>query len=132
MVIYVDFENVHLSGLDGIENLSSKDKVYIYCRDCDVLRIKSLLKGKKIKSSVECRIVQGKTKNALDFELISDLFSDQRSRMKIIVSKDKGYDAAIDRGLRNGRLIFRKKSLNQKGFETSLESLNDGCCIITI
>lgn len=132
MVFYVDFENVHLSGLNEVENLSSKDKVLIFCRNEDVARIKEHLNGKRIKALIECRIVSGKTKNALDFELISDLFSERKAQMNIIVSKDKGYDAAIDRGLRKGMLIFRKKALNQKGFETSLKCLNDGCCNISI
>lgn len=132
MIFYVDFENVHLSGINGIEDLSSKDRVIIYCRADDIPRIKEHLKGEEVKAKVECRIVAGKTKNALDFELISDLFSDRKSRMNIIVSEDKGYDCAIDRGLRNGRLIFRRKTLNQKGFDTSLENLNKGCYYISI
>ncbi len=112
---YVDFENVHAGGLKGIEELGRKDEVYIYCRETDIKGIERILKRKEIKASVVCQIVDGVTKNALDFELVSELFIDRNKSMRIIVSKDKGFDAAIQKGLRHGILCFRREYINQPG-----------------
>ncbi len=112
---YVDFENVHTGGLKGIEELGRKDEVYIYCRETDIKGIERILKRKEIKASVVCQIVDGVTKNALDFELVSELFIDRNKSMRIIVSKDKGFDAAIQKGLRHGILCFRREYINQPG-----------------
>ena len=112
---YVDFENVQLNGLEGLETLEKGDKVFIFCREMDVNRIRSALKGISTKASVCCRIVNCVSKNALDFELISDLFMNRSKCMKIIISKDKGFDAAVQRGLRNGILIFRRENLGELG-----------------
>lgn len=112
---YVDFENVQLKGLEGLETLEKGDKVFIFCREMDVKRIRTALKDIQTKASVYCKIVNCATKNALDFELISDLFANRSRCMKIIISKDKGFDAAVQRGLRNGILIFRRENLGELG-----------------
>ena len=110
---YVDFENVHTGGLNGIEELCRKDEVYIYCREIDVKRIERNLMKKNIKASVKCKIVDGVTKNALDFELLSDLFMSKKHDIRIIISKDKGFDAAIRRGIRNKILCVRRDYIGQ-------------------
>ena len=112
---YIDFENVQLNGLRGIEDLDKKDQVLIYCRETDVGRIKAAFKRMDYKASVKCRIVNCVSKNALDFELISDLFMSRKTGLKIIISKDKGFEAAVQRGLRNGVLCFRREYLGQTG-----------------
>ncbi len=112
---YIDFENVQLNGLKGIETLEKKDQVLIYCRETDIVRIKTALFRVEYKASVRCRIVNCVTKNALDFELISDLFMNRRHGGKIIISKDKGFDAAVQKGLRNGVLCFRRESFEELG-----------------
>ena len=103
---YIDFENVRLNGLKG---------------KTDIGRIKTALYGVNIKASVTCRIVNSVSKNALDFELISDLFMSRSKCMKVIISKDKGFDAAINEGKRNNVLCFRKTSIKGSRFETFLE-----------
>ncbi len=110
---YVDFENVQLNGLEGLETLEKGDKVFIFCREMDVNRIRSALKGISTKASVCCRIVNCVSKNALDFELISDLFMSRSKCMKVIISKDKGFDAAIQKGLREGVLCFRSETMEK-------------------
>ena len=110
---YIDFENVQLNGLKGIEELEKRDKVLIYCRETDIGRIKTALYGVNIKASVTCRIVNSTSKNALDFELISDLFMSRSKCMKVIISKDKGFDAAIQKGLREGVLCFRSETMEK-------------------
>ena len=110
---YIDFENVQLRGLRGIEEIEKKDKVLIYCRETDIGRIKTALYGVNIKASVTCRIVNSTSKNALDFELISDLFMSRSKCMRVIISKDKGFDAAIQKGLREGVLCFRSETMEK-------------------
>ena len=110
---YVDFENVQLNGLEGLETLEKGDKVFIFCREMDVNRIRSALKGIQTKASVCCKIVNCASKNALDFELISDLFMSRSKCLKVIVSKDKGFDAAIQKGLREGVLCFRSETMEK-------------------
>ena len=119
VVYYVDFENVHFEGIRGIEELDEEDLVLIYCREDDVNRIKNHIG--KTKASVRCRIVSGVSKNALDFELITDLFMSKKEGLKFIISKDKGFDAAINEGKRNNVLCFRKTSIKGSRFETFLE-----------
>lgn len=118
---YVDFENVHTGGLKGIEELCRKDEVYVYCRETDVRRIENYLKTKNTKASVKCKIVDGVTKNALDFELLSDLFVSKKHDIRIIISKDKGFDAAIRRGIRNKILCLRREFIGQCEFPLYLE-----------
>lgn len=129
---YVDFENVHAEGLKGIEDLDRKDEVRIYCREMDVKGIEIRLKQKKIKALVKCVIVRCRTKNALDFELISDLFMEKKDELRFIVSKDKGYDVAIERGLRNGILCFRKISINDASFLLGIEYYRKECSDVRI
>ena len=118
---YVDFENVHTGGLKGIEELCRKDEVYIHCRETDVKRIESNLMKKNVKASVKCKIVDGVTKNALDFELLSDLFMSKKHDIRIIISKDKGFDAAIRKGIRNKLLCVRKEYIDEREFPPFLE-----------
>ena len=59
---YVDFENVHTGGFIGIEDLSRKDSVFVYCRETDIKRIVAILQEKKIKATVKCIMVESITK----------------------------------------------------------------------
>ena len=122
---YVDFENVHFNGLKGVDELDSDDQVLIYCREKDVDVIRRCMC--KTRASVKCCIVNDVSKNALDFELISDLFGNDYDGIKYIVSNDKGYDAAIHRGMRNNNLIFRRTSMKKNTFETFFEVYGEGC-----
>ena len=129
-VYYVDFENVHYDGLKGIEKLDSKDQVLIYCRENDLEHIKREIH--KTKAKVCCRIVNGVSKNALDFELLTDLFMSKFDGVKYVISNDKGFDAAVNRGMRNNNLIFRKKSIKSTSFETRFSYYGDGCKEVVI
>ncbi len=129
-VYYVDFENVHFDGLRGVERLNVEDRVLIYCRENDVEVIRRCLH--KTKASVKCCIVNDFSRNALDFELISDLFKSDFEGVKYIISNDKGYDAAIHRGMRNGNLIFRRTSIKDNTFETFFETFGEGCKEVVI
>ena len=123
---YVDFENVHFDGLAGIDTLNKSDRVFIYCRQDDVSRIRTYFSFTKTKATVSCRIVEATTKNALDFELLSEMFADyRRGRINYIVSGDKGFDAAVQKGMRRGILCFRKKYVGDTRFELKIAILGE-------
>ena len=123
---YVDYENVHSDGLAGIDTLSKSDRVFIYCRQDDVPRIRTYFSFTKTKATVSCRIVEATTKNALDFELISEMFSEHRKgRINYIVSGDKGFDAAIQKGMHRGILCFRKEFVGDIRFELNIAILGE-------
>lgn len=99
-IIYVDYENVSNSGIDGIERLSSGYEVRIlYSSHADTMRIPYIQMVINTKAKVSFIEVCISTMNALDFQLITDLYSNIKKGIQYyIVSKDKGYDAAIERG----------------------------------
>lgn len=99
-VIYVDYENVNNGGIDGIEKLEKDCLVKIlYSGNADTMRIPAIQKVIAARARVEFIEVGVSTLNALDFQLIADLYSGIKGNLKYyIVSKDKGYDAAIIRG----------------------------------
>lgn len=112
--IYVDFENVASSGITGISNLKEDDSVIIfYTAAADKLRFAEVVEVMDIKAEVRFRKVESGTKNALDFQLITILFLDQKKEGDaeyIIVSNDRGYDAAIMIAKENGSAPLRRAS----------------------
>ena len=52
--------------------------------------------------------------------------------VKYVISNDKGFDAAVNRGMRNNNLIFRKKSIKSTSFETRFSYYGDGCKEVVI
>ena len=131
-IYYVDFENVHIGGLKGAESLYPEDTILVYCRDNDVPVIEEACKKRKVKACIKCCVVTGTTKNALDFELISDLFMDKAEEIRYIISHDKGYEAAVERGLRKGILCFRKENIKDTSFLHSLDFYKTNCREIII
>ena len=113
----VDFENVHLRGLEGVETLSKADRVIIYCRKEDIGCIRRYLSQNTIRASVEGYIVKETTKNAVDFNLVADMFRLKRRSGGVvyIISNDKGFDVAVNYALsqkifctRSGRIADAK------------------------
>lgn len=105
---YVDFENVHYAGLEGIERLDKKSIVYIYCREGSRKYIESLDIVKQSGAEIVYQIVKAKTKNALDFILITDLARNAiKGKLYLVVTNDKGYEASIDRENEIGLCVLR-------------------------
>lgn len=112
---YVDFENVHSSGLAGLDKISQNEKVYIFyksginriCLD-DVETIMSL------KSRVKFVKVTSTTKNALDFMLVGKAFTTIKKNDKcVIVSCDKGYKAVFDMLKSKGAVVEMRPCIYQ-------------------
>ena len=116
--IYVDFENVASSGLTGISNLKADDTVIIfYTAAADKLRFAEVVEIKNTEAETRFFKVENSTKNALDFQLLTILFLDQKKEERaeyIIVSNDRGYDAAIAIAGENGSAPLRRASSIQE------------------
>lgn len=92
----VDFENVKKDGLDGIHKLGKEDKVCIfYSKNADSITFDQHRRITESQASIEfCKVDVG-SKNALDFQLATQLgylIANQAANMYYIVSKDKGFE----------------------------------------
>ena len=117
---YIDFENVKTAGLKGIDTLPSGDTVKIFAKGgSDQMKFNDIKTLMNAKPTVAIEDVVTGTKNALDFQLLTDLTIDctKRAGMTpvpkfIIISADHGYDPAITqikkRGFNN---VYRAVSI---------------------
>lgn len=112
---YIDYENVHNEGLKGVRKLQQEDKLHLfYSIKADTLKIDV------VRQLMECpaticfdKIVNG-VENALDFQLITALMCNYSAEEKYyIISRDKGYDAAIEMaGKQNRDNIYRCRDID--------------------
>ena len=100
MAIYlVDFENVKSDGLNGINNLTSKDKVYIfYSVNAD--KITFSLHKKMVESEAKINFIKAEvgSKNSLDFQLVTYLgylINENKSEDFVLISNDNGYNSVV-------------------------------------
>lgn len=116
-IYYIDYENVHNAGLHGVETLTENDCVHIFYKDSDTMQlpvVKCLLESK---ASVRFERVRRTTLNALDFQLLAELFcSADREYENYIISHDKGYDSAIDVARAHGISLQRKEAIDAPDF----------------
>jgi len=92
----VDFENVKKDGLDGIHKLGSEDRVCIfYSKNADSITFDQHRRITESKATIEfCKVDVG-SKNALDFQLATQLgylIANKAAETYYIVSKDKGFE----------------------------------------
>lgn len=92
----VDFENVKKDGLDGIHRLEKEDKVCIfYSKNADSITFDQHRRIIESRASIEfCKVEVG-SKNALDFQLATQLgylIANRSAEQYYIVSKDKGFE----------------------------------------
>ena len=111
---YIDYENVHNEGLKGVQRLQQGDRLHLfYSVKADTLKIDV------VRQLMECpaeicfdKIING-VENALDFQLITALMCNYDVQEDYyIISRDKGYDAAIEMaGKQNRCNIYRCKDI---------------------
>ena len=98
VIILVDFENTHVSGLEGYEYLDDNDTLVMYYSDDNSAVTKGMVNDLK-KQNVHVSLVKllKQHSNALDMYIASTTGMFLESGEKIcIVSKDKGYAAVRD------------------------------------
>ena len=111
---YIDYENVHNEGLKGVQKLQQEDKLHLfYSIKADTLKIDVVRQLMDCPATI-CfdKIVNG-VENALDFQLITALMCNYSAEEKYyIISRDKGYDAAIEMaGKQNRDNIYRCRDI---------------------
>ena len=92
----VDFENVKKDGLDGVHLLHPEDKVCIfYSKNADSITFDQHRRIMESKADIELCKVEVGSKNALDFQLATQLgflIANKAAAQYYIVSKDKGFE----------------------------------------
>ena len=116
-LIFVDYENVSIKGLNGIENLGDDSIVYLfYSENTAHLPMTTVATLNSSKSEMRC-ILTKVGKNALDFILASVLGFVIKERFQedtfYIVSKDKGFDVLVDYWKGNKVTVKAITSLSQ-------------------
>ena len=95
-IALIDFENVHSDGLKGIEQLSKKDKCYIfYSEHAGVLTFNMHKRITESKADIFYVEAQVGMKNALDFQLVSYLgymIREAPEEDYCIISNDKAFE----------------------------------------
>ncbi|KHM52580.1 hypothetical protein SAMN02745671_01046 [Anaerovibrio lipolyticus DSM 3074] len=112
---YIDYENVHNEGLKGVERLTPDDTIYLFYSDkADTLKIDVVQKLLATQGNIRFMKIENGVENALDFQLITALMCDYSADNNYyIISRDKGYDAAINMAQQRDRKeIFRCKDIN--------------------
>lgn len=109
---YIDFENVHGTGLKGVDELPEGDEVYIFfSQAAETFHIEHAIGIMNSKARVEFVEIDGGTRNALDFQLVAALFGTMSDDFDYaIVTGDVGFDAAIRMGERLGLSPIRRIS----------------------
>ncbi|MBO4450113.1 MAG: hypothetical protein J5777_05975 [Clostridiales bacterium] len=123
---YIDFENVKTAGLKGVDTLPSCDTVKIFAKGgSDQMKFNDIKTLMAAKATVTIEDVVTGTKNALDFQLLTDLMIDcvRRAGMSpapkfVIISADHGYDPAITQ--------MKKRSVNNVYRAVTIKDAENG------
>ena len=99
-VYFIDYENVHESGLKGIAKLTENDVVFLfYSNAAQSISIDTMLFLREAKARIEYLKVNGSGKNYLDFQLATVLgvqAYQNPDKDFVIISNDNGYRSLID------------------------------------
>lgn len=97
---FVDYENVKMDGLNGINKLEPSDKVCIfYSEHADTLTFDLHKRLNESKATITFEKVEVGSKNALDFQLATFLgyeIASKKDDEYYIVSKDTGYTSVYN------------------------------------
>lgn len=116
----VDYENVKIDGLNGIENRKKTDSVCIfYSKNADKMSFDLHAVLNNTKAVISTQRVRVGYKNALDFQLTSFLGyaisqCAEKCKKKVdfyIVTKDNGFNCLIDYWKKQGTDVYMVKSL---------------------
>lgn len=97
---FIDYENVKMDGLNGINKLETSDKVCIfYSEHADTLTFDLHKRINESKATITFQKVEVGSKNALDFQLVTFLgyeIAGKKEDEYYIVSKDAGYNSVCN------------------------------------
>lgn len=112
---YIDYENVHNEGLNGVDKLERGDRLCLfYSCKADTLKIDVVHQLMMCAADIRFEKIDNGVENALDFQLITALMCNySAAESYYIISKDKGYDAAIEMAAKKGRdNIYRCRDID--------------------
>lgn len=137
---FIDYENVHESGFEGVESLSDGDSVTIFISSVSH-KISLVVLETLLRKKCELNIIHtiGTGKNNLDFQLIAEVgfqigrhTYEAQSTQFAIISKDRGYENVVTAFLNRGFQIIQcetiekiGKSVEQISVEPILEDLDE-------
>ena len=119
MKFYVDFENVSVGGLKGIDSLKSDDVVIIYYSNNPNLNMEIVQKMMQSKAKIEFQklsdeIKNMNMKNALDIIILNDIARiTNKNESVAVITNDSGYDKMIYKFIESGRNIKRAVSISK-------------------
>lgn len=112
---FIDYENVHESGFEGVESLSDGDAVTIFISSASH-KISLVVLETLLRKKCELNIIHtiGTGKNNLDFQLIAEVgfqigrhtYEAQTTQFAVI-SKDRGYENVVTAFLNRGFQIIQ-------------------------
>ena len=118
-IFLVDFENVNVTGIEGVKNLNADDKVFIfYSETIKTISFEKSIELVKSKAQIEFFAVKKIAKNYLDFQLatyLGYLIGNGEKGSVCIISKDTGFDSVVDFWKAKNINICRKTSIDEKG-----------------
>ena len=124
----IDYENVNVSGFDGLSSLTENDVVILfYSENAHTLTFGLHKRINETKANIEFQKVSVETKNALDFQLCSYLGFLIRDKMSneteknsyYIVSNDQGYSILPDYWKKRGIDVIIVSNLKKDVVKTN-------------
>ena len=112
---YIDYENVHNEGLKGVYQLQQGDRLTLfYSSKADTLKIDVVRQLMECPAEIQFEKIVNGVENALDFQLITALMCNYLPEERYyIISRDKGYDAAIEMaGKQNRTNVYRCRDID--------------------
>ena len=120
---FIDYENVHESGFEGVEALSDGDSVTIFISSVSH-KISLVVLETLLRKKCELNIIHtiGTGKNNLDFQLIAEVgyqigrhTYESKSIQFAIISKDRGYENVVTAFLNRGFQIIQCETIEKIG-----------------
>jgi hypothetical protein len=112
---FIDYENVHESGLEGIMTLNEEDMVYIfYNKMTKSMPFERGIELARTKATVDFIETHKIAKNYLDFQLstfLGYLIGKGETGAVYVISKDSGFDSLIDFWKKREITICRQESI---------------------
>lgn len=126
-IIFVDTENVGQSWTSLITHLKEGDEIVLLSSSDSVkVSYSSLSQVQNCKGKITFEKTEAGTPNALDFQLVALLgIKATKTNESIIISKDKGYDAAIKKLNEKGYLVQRMNSIEATSYLKTGKSITE-------
>lgn len=118
---FIDYENVHESGFEGVEALSNGDAVTIFISSASH-KISLVVLETLLRKKCELNIIHtiGTGKNNLDFQLIAEVgyqigrhTYEAQSTQFAIISKDRGYENVVTAFLNRGFQVIQCETIEK-------------------